>query len=87
MRDTNENDPPDAGIRFEDQCPLHQIIRRDRSVKVIRVTLEHLIPENTPGRYRLHVGKQSAHAVADQDHILCFGIELMHLSQALTELE
>jgi hypothetical protein len=79
MRDTNENDPPDPGVRFEDQRPLHQIVRRERSVKAIRVTLEDVIPENTPGCYCLHLGKQPAQAVADQDHILCFGIELIHL--------
>jgi hypothetical protein len=87
MRDTNENDPPDPGVRFEDQCPFHQIVRRDRSIKAIRVTLEHIIPQNAPGCYRLHLGKRSAQAVADQDHVLRFGIELIHLFQALTELE
>ena len=87
MRNANENDPLNPRIRFEDQCSLHQVVGRDRGIKAIGVTLEHIIPEHTPGRYRLHLGKQSTHAVADQDHVLGFGIELINLFQALAKLE
>jgi hypothetical protein len=64
MRDANENDPLHPGIRVEDQCPLNHMLGGDLGIEPIRVTLKNVIPEDASGRYRLHLGEQSAHAVA-----------------------
>ncbi len=70
MRHANEHDPVHPGVRVEDQCPLNHIIGRELGVEPIRITLKNVVPEDALGRYRLHLGEQSAHAVANEHHVL-----------------
>jgi hypothetical protein len=58
------------GVGVEDQRLLNHIIGLELGVEPIRISLENVIPENAPRRYRLHLGEQSAHAVANEHHVL-----------------
>ena len=87
MRHTNEHDPVHSWVRVEDQCPLNYIVGRELSVEPICIALENSVPEHALGRYSLHLGKQAAHAVANEHHVLGFGIELIDLRQTFPELE
>ena len=79
MWDANKYDPGHPGIRVEDQCPFDDIIRWQPGMEPVRVAPEHAVPKDALGRYRLHLGKQPTQTVANQDHVLCFGIESVYL--------
>jgi hypothetical protein len=83
MGDANEDDPLRSRVSVEDQCLLEHITRRQFGVDPIRITLKNAIPEHAPCRYRLHLGEQSTHAVADEYHVLRFGIKLIDSGQTL----
>jgi hypothetical protein len=45
----------------------------------------YAVPEDTTGHHRLQLGKQPAQAVANEDHVLRFGIKSVYLGQALAK--
>jgi hypothetical protein len=85
MRDANKYDPSHSGIGVEDQCPFDDIIRWQPGIEPVCVTPEYAVPKDTSGRQRLHLGKQPAHAVANEDHVLRFGMQLIDLRQGSRE--